>query len=191
MNAARTTTEYRIEHTLLIVPNGTFVPWKGQAHRAVTRVIPRDDGSLRFLTKYLKILRESSASMTIDLRRSIMVHIYDLIALTLGVPQDTLLIANKHDVRLERLRAIKSDILRNLDDPEMTVSMVAIRQGVTPRYIHMLFETEGTTFSAFVRAQRLMVAHRMLSDPHCASLTVTTIAFSVGFGDTSGAARAR
>ena len=185
VNATRATTEDRIEHTLLIVPNAIFVPWDGQAQSAVTRVIPRDDVSLRFLTKYLKILRESSTSMTLDLRRSIVVHVYDLIALTLGAPQDTLRIANQHGVRLARLRAIKSDVLRNLDDPEMTVSMVASRQGVTPRYIHMLFEMEGIRFSAFVLDQRLTLAHRMLCDPHCASLTVTTIAFSVGFGDLS------
>lgn len=36
---------------------------------------------------------------------------------------------------------------------------VALRQRVTPRYIHMLFETEGITFSEFVLSRRLMRAH--------------------------------
>jgi AraC-like DNA-binding protein len=49
----------------------------------------------------------------------------------------------------------------------------------------MLFETEGISFSKFVLGQRLMRAHRMLSDPRCAGLSVSAIAFAVGFGDLS------
>jgi AraC-like DNA-binding protein len=81
--------------------------------------------------------------------------------------------------------AIKADILRNLADPDISASAVALRQGITPRYIHMLFESEGTTFSTFVLNRRLILAYRMLSDPYCSSLTVTRIAFEVGFGDLS------
>lgn len=185
VNAVRTATDDQIEHTLLIVQNTAFVSWEGQMGRAVTRLVPRDVESLRFLTKYVKILRESSALITVDLRRSILVHIRDLIALAVGVPQDTLLIASERSVRSARLRAIKNYVLRNLDDPQMTVSAIAIRQGVTARYIHMLFEAEKLTFSTFVLAQRLLLAHRMLSDPRCDALTVTNVAFSVGFGDLS------
>ena len=42
---------------------------------------------------------------------------------------------------------------------------VAIRQHVTPRYVQMLFESEGTTFSEFVLDKRLAHARRMLRDP--------------------------
>jgi AraC-like DNA-binding protein len=144
-----------------------------------------DYGSLLFLTHYLKILRELSGSLLVDLRRSIVVHVHDLIAVALGIRQDDLLIARKDRAGVARLKGIKRDILQNLDDPEMTVSAVASRQRVTPRYIHMLFEKEGMTVSAFVVAERLILARRMLSDPHCAGLTVTDIAYSVGFRDLS------
>jgi AraC-like DNA-binding protein len=88
-------------------------------------------------------------------------------------------------MRAARLKAIKADILENLNSPSLTVTAVAQRQHVTPRYIHMLFETEGITFSEFVLGQRLTRTHRMLFDPRFADLNVSAIAFAAGFGDLS------
>ena len=62
---------------------------------------------------------------------------------------------------------------------------MAARQRVTPRYVQLLFESEGTTFSQFVLEQRLARAHRMLGDPRCAAWTIIAIAFTAGFGDVS------
>ncbi|MGH8717980.1 MAG: helix-turn-helix domain-containing protein [Burkholderiales bacterium] len=107
----------------------------------------------------------------------------DLIALALGARRDGAAIANGR--RAARLRAIKADILENLGSVELTVTAVALRQRVTPRYIHMLFETEGVTFSEFVLGERLMSTHRMLCDPRFAGLSVSAIAFGAGFGDLS------
>ena len=55
----------------------------------------------------------------------------------------------------------------------------------TPRYVQMLFETEDTTFSAFVLGQRLACAYRMLIDPRLADWTISAVAFNAGFEDLS------
>ena len=68
---------------------------------------------------------------------------------------------------------------------ELKTAVPAARHGVTRRYVDMLFEVEGATFSEFVVDQRLARAHRMLSDPRFAGRTVNAIAFDVGFGDLS------
>jgi AraC-like DNA-binding protein len=60
-----------------------------------------------------------------------------------------------------------------------------MRHGVTPRYIHKLFETEEVTFSEFVLTRRLAVAHRLLSDRRLAHRSITSIAFDAGFADLS------
>jgi AraC-like DNA-binding protein len=49
----------------------------------------------------------------------------------------------------------------------------------------MLFEQEGTTFSQFVIGQRLIRAHRMLTDPRFADRSITSVAFDAGFCDLS------
>src|SRR6476646_3983720 len=99
---------------------------------------------------------------------------YDLIAMALGATY----------IRAARLKAIKADILENLGD-ELTVASVALRQSITPRYIHMLFEIEGATFSEYVLGQRLMRAYGMITDPRFAGLKIATVAFESGFGDLS------
>jgi AraC-like DNA-binding protein len=168
-----------------MVPRAALTPFVGDIEQAATRLIPRDNEALRLLTKYLRILREEPTPTTPELRHLAVTHIHDLIAMALGATRDGAAIANGRGLRAARLRAIKADILEGLGSPELTETAVALRQHVTPRYIRMLFETEGVTFSEFVLGQRLMRAHRMLSNPRFAGVTITAIAFAVGFGDLS------
>jgi AraC-like DNA-binding protein len=110
---------------------------------------------------------------------------HDLIAATIGATRDGLAIAERRGIAAARLRSIKADIIANLADGDLSVAGVAKRHRVTPRYVHMLFENEGLTFSTFVLGQRLARAHRMLCDPRFADRNISWVAFDVGFGDLS------
>jgi AraC-like DNA-binding protein len=88
-------------------------------------------------------------------------------------------------VRAARLSVIKADIAANLSDCDLKAATVAARQGVTPRYVHKLFESEGTSFSEFVLSQRLGRAYRIFSDPRFFDRLISSIAFETGFGDLS------
>jgi AraC-like DNA-binding protein len=175
----------QVEHIGLKVPRAALVPLMGDVESAAMRLIPQNTEALRLLMIYLGALRKDPALMTPELRAVAVTHIHDLIAIAFGATRDGAAIANRRGMRAARLRAIKADILANLGNLELTVTAIALRQHVTPRYIHMLFETAGITFSAFVLGERLMRAHRMLSNPCCARLSVSAIAFAAGFGDLS------
>ena len=149
------------------------------------RVIPSHCEALRLVTNYAGILRQGSAPMTPELRHLVSIHIHDLIAMALGATRDGLAIAESRGLRAARLRAIKTDILADLGNPRLTVGTVALRQGVTPRYVHMIFEPEGVTFSGFVLAMRLARTYRMLTDPRFRLMNISAIAFAAGFGDLS------
>jgi AraC-like DNA-binding protein len=82
-------------------------------------------------------------------------------------------------------KEIKSEITANLWRDNLSVGEIAIRQRVTPRYVQMLFEEEGTTFTEFVLEARLHRVHRLLADPRLADHSISTISFDVGFGDLS------
>ncbi len=112
-------------------------------------------------------------------------HVHDLIALALGVKHPAAGVAPGLGVRAARLHAIKATIAGNSARPGLSVAEIAARHGVTPRYVHMLFESEGVTFSEFVLEQRLNHAHRMLSDTHYPARTISTIALDAGFTDVS------
>ena len=88
-------------------------------------------------------------------------------------------------MRAARLRAIEEDIVGSLARGEaVSVDEIAAEgHRVTPRYVQMLFDEEGTTFTDL--RQRLVRAHRMLSDPRYAGQKIAALAYEVGFNDRS------
>ena len=88
-------------------------------------------------------------------------------------------------VRAARLRAIKADVVESIANGGLSADRIAARHRLSERYIRKLFETEGTSLSDFVLSQRLLRAHRMLTDPRLAGHTITEIAFEAGFNDLS------
>jgi AraC-like DNA-binding protein len=166
-------------------PFKAIAPMIADLDGALARRIPQSSGALRLLTGYAELIRKTDALETAELRRLAATHIRDLVVLALGATRDAAAIAGGRGVRAARLNAIKEDIGRHLRDPSLTVNAVAARQRVSPRYVQMLFEPEGTTFSQYVRRRRLLHAHRMLTSSHCAAWTITAIAMEAGFGDLS------
>ena len=140
---------------------------------------------MRLLASYLRMLDAEDSIATPEAARLATLHVHDLTALALGVSRDAAVLAGGRGGRAARLAAIKQDIMASLADPELSVASVARRQGVSPRYVHKLFEVDGTTYSEFVVGQRLREAHRMLTDPRLAGQPVGAIALAVGFGDLS------
>ena len=144
-----------------------------------------DSPALRLLKGYANSLNDEAALATPDLRRAVAMHMHDLAALAIGANGDAIELAGRRGLRAARLAAVKADILSQLGSPHLSAGVVAARQRVTPRYVRMLFEGEGSSFTEFVLDQRLARAHRLLSDPRNAGRTVSAIAFEAGFGDLS------
>src|SRR5882762_3847584 len=152
---------------------------------AYGRPIPADNPALRLLTHYIGIIEETESLAAPDLRRQAVTHIHDLMALAIGATRDAADIAKSWGARAARLRAIKEDIATRLDQPDLSAATIAVRHRIKPRWVQRLFESEGTTFTEYVLAQRLVRAHRLLTDPLYVNQKVSTIALDSGFGDLS------
>jgi AraC-like DNA-binding protein len=152
---------------------------------ALVRTLPPHAGVMRLLLRYLDILDDERALETPALRCAVAAHIQDLCALALGATRDTAEIAKKRGLAAARLRAIKDDIARHLGDGSLSAATIALRQRVTPRYIHKLFENEGMPLSKFILGMRLTQVHRMLGDQRHADQTIAEIAYQTGFNDLS------
>jgi AraC-like DNA-binding protein len=153
--------------------------------RILKRPIPGQLEALRLLSNYIDGLMREPALSSADVARLVVAQVYDLAALIMGATGDAAEIAKGRGLRVARLRAIKSDIAERLAAPELSVESVAMRQGVSPRYVQMLFEQEGTTFSQYVIGQRLIRAYRMLTNPLFDNRSITSVAFDTGFSDLS------
>jgi AraC-like DNA-binding protein len=151
----------------------------------LVRPLPGDAGVLQLLESYLTVLEDARLAETPGLQHAIVTHIHDLVAVVLGSLRDHMEIASGRGIRAARLHAIKTDIARNLADGDVSAGALSMRHRVTVRYIHKLFEGEGTTLSKFVLGQRLSRVHRMLTDPRNGGQTISALAFAAGFGDLS------
>ncbi len=146
------------------------------------RYIPAGAEALMLLPAFLRMLSRLSEPQVID--RSV-TYVYDLMALALGATHEAAALANARGMRAARFQAIKTDIADNLTSQDLSVSAVALRQRVTPRYVHMLFDGSGTTFSQFVLAERLAYVRRLLLDARYAHQPINAIAYDSGFSDIS------
>lgn len=181
-----TSTMHRLGKFLTIVlPRPELSRLVADLDAAYARQIPAENGALRLLVRYVSTLHEGGSLDTPELAQAAAAHVIDLAALAIGANADAAHEASQRGVASARLQSIKADIREHLDDRGLSVATIAMRHGVTPRYVHKLFERERTTFSEFVVARRLERALQILKDPRFAAQTISAIAFECGFSDLS------
>lgn len=162
------------------VPFAALSALAGNAAAAAGRCIPADTEALSLLRSYVKTMPESFTDPA--LARLAATHVYDLIALAIGASGEGRELAHRRGVRAARLEAIKADLVQ---DSTLEMSELAARHAISPRYVQMLFEEAGTTFSEFVLERRLAVAREMLLSPRYRGWSIAAIALEAGFGDVS------
>jgi AraC-like DNA-binding protein len=155
------------------------------AEDCVARPVPANSPALRLLLTYANALRDEYPIATQELRDAASGHLYDLAAIALGGTWGAAGTENRCGIRAARLYAIKGDIRRRLASGALSISAIADRRRLTPRSIQLLFETDGTTFTEFVREERLALAYRMLSSSRYDGQQIAGIALACGFGDVS------
>lgn len=85
----------------------------------------------------------------------------------------------------QRWRAVSAFVEAHLPEPSLSPEDVARAHGISKRQLHRLFRDAGTSFSAYIRDLRLAQCRTDLTDPRCAALPVTEIAFRWGFSDSA------
>ncbi|WP_121178415.1 helix-turn-helix domain-containing protein [Streptomyces sp. 1114.5] len=88
------------------------------------------------------------------------------------------------------LERVKTHILRNLRDPDLSPTTIAEANFISVRFLHKLFHLEGTTVGGWIRTQRLERCSRDLLRPVAAELGVAGVARRWGFANSSHFSRA-
>jgi AraC-like DNA-binding protein len=169
----------------LRVPRSQFGPLVPRIDDSCFRRIPSSSAALRLLTEYIKVAQGTKGIGPVQLQQLVAQHVYDLMALAADATGDAAETAESRGLRAARLQALKDDIAKNIDQPDLSVCALARRHRCTPRCVQRLFEMEGTTFTEYVLEQRLTRAYRMLTDPHRHGEKISVVAWDSGFGDLS------
>ena len=169
----------------LVLPRPQLAALVPNLGDACVRPLAPDNDALRLLVRYIETLHRGGPIEMPGLAQAAAKHVVDLAALAIGADVEFAHEAQETSVAAARLQALKADVLKHLGDHDLSAATIAARHGVTPRYVHKLFERDGTTFSAFVIALRLERALKMLGSTEFATRTISAIAFDCGFRDLS------
>jgi AraC-like DNA-binding protein len=112
-------------------------------------------------------------------------HLIDLIALSLGIKGDARVLAEVRGARAARRAAILREIENRSGDAGLSAITVALLLGVTPRYVHLLLEETGKSFTHHVLERRLERAALLLRDPRWRNRKIADVAAEAGFTDLS------
>ena len=76
------------------------------------------------------------------------------------------LLSPASDTRRAHLQRIKHYVRHHLDNPALDPHTVAAACHISVRYLHDLFGDTDTSFSQWLKQQRLATAHHLLTRPH-------------------------
>ena len=112
-------------------------------------------------------------------------YLADLVALAIGPSRDGAHLAEVRGLKAARLQAVLDHISRNFSHAGFSAADVAGRLGVSGRYVHLLLEETGASFSEHVLERRLTYAYDLLTNPGRLATRIGDIAFECGFSDLS------
>jgi AraC-like DNA-binding protein len=140
----------------------------------------------RHLARYLEfLLALDDLADDPRLRERLGETLLDLVVLSLGANGDAAEIARSRGLRAARIHDIVADINARFADQALSPHAVALRLGVSPRYVQDLLQETGVSFTERVTELRLQKARLMLASPQHDRLKVSDIAFACGFGNVS------
>jgi AraC-like DNA-binding protein len=112
-------------------------------------------------------------------------HVLDLLTLGLDDTASRDRHAHRNGLRATRWALVRRRVRDGLRNPALSLAGIARSEGVSERYVQLLFQEQGTSFTDYVQEQRLELARRELSNPSKRHLLVSEIAKACGFGDLS------
>jgi AraC-like DNA-binding protein len=111
--------------------------------------------------------------------------ILGLAALALGEGRDAARIAGMGGLRSVRVQDLLVEIRAGFADPAFSPAKVALKLGLSPRYLQDLLQETGLGFTERVLELRLQKACAMLADPSYNGRKVSEIAYACGFNEAS------
>jgi AraC-like DNA-binding protein len=172
------------QHIALRLPRAILEARITDLDACVARRIPSNTEGLTLLISYVDAVHLTELTNP-ALCELVVSHVYDLVALVLGAKGDAYHLAQQGGARAARLAAILREIERRSGDPGLSAAAVALLLGVTPRYVHLLLEESGQSFTYHVLEQRLEKAVALLRDPRMRHRKIADIAAEAGFTDLS------
>ncbi|MGI5200702.1 helix-turn-helix domain-containing protein [Spirillospora sp. CA-108201] len=163
------------------IPRDLLALPRGSADRAIGRPLSGREGVGALLAGFLTRLSADTAAyrttdgprlgaVVADLASALLAHVLD-------ADRDLSPEAHRRTLTLR----VRSFINRNLHNPDLSPSMVAVAHHISTSHLYRLFEDENVAVAGLIRRERLERARRDLADPAQQGVPVHEIATRWGF----------
>lgn len=146
-------------------------------------VIDDHDVLSNILRSTLLTLRKNAHKVRTSEERPIINVLLDLAKACTESRSATQLVKNKNPQTL--LQEAQEYIEENLFDVDIGVQSISRALGISNRYLHKLFASTEMSLTKTISDKRTALAARYLSDTGLSDLSVTDIAFMIGFNDSA------
>lgn len=179
----------RFHQVLLEVPRPLLdEACPGWAGRVLGRVEAQRAGA-RCLSDLTRVLLAHAGTLDRDGREHLALSMLGLLERALADTQPPASAPQRHGRGAEAHRQrVQRYALEHLRDPELSVAGIGAALGLSPRYVHKLFEGEGTSLMRWVQTERLHACRRELAAR--GARTIGDVAFDWGFNHPSHFSRA-
>ncbi|MER5630490.1 helix-turn-helix domain-containing protein [Streptomyces nitrosporeus] len=149
--------------------------------RALTaRAFPGHDGSAALVAAYFAQMAREGAGFDEIIGRQFVATGLDLLALFINERRGRFR-PQAPETAAAMVVRVKDHIAQNLSDPDLSPATIAAAHFISVRYLHKLFQLEGTTVGEWIRAERLERCRRDLLRSPALGLGVATVARRWGF----------
>ncbi|MFF4115833.1 AraC-like ligand-binding domain-containing protein [Streptomyces sp. NPDC001714] len=185
----RATFPDRFRLKIFAVPRPLLELAEADVRQLTGRAIHPGDGLPALLGPLLERLADTSASYATPTAERLAASVIDLVAATAAdqVGADPADLRGADGVLLLRIRTY---IRWHLSDPGLTPTVIARVHGISVRYLHRLFQTEGTTVCQWIRDLRLRECRRELAARPSGSVNLGQVARRWGFSGAAGFGKA-
>jgi len=166
----------------LEIPRAAFATRFPHGQVPVSSTINIASGLGRIATEFCSALATEASKLENASRSRLGNQLMDLLAFTL-LSHDGDMPATDGSVQSARLRSVQQWIEVHISDPGLTLEKIAMENGMSLRYLHVLFEKCEMSASEWIWSRRLQLCYDAIAKG--GGRTLTAIAFEYGFNSSA------
>ena len=174
----------KVRSYYLELPRKDFASRFAKDRVPISTTMSTGRGLGRIATEFCATLASHGASLDSSVRARLGEELMDVLALAFDSAQQEEPLAEQV-VQRARLRSVKAWLEEHLCDPNLTLEAIAKANAISLRYLHALFRLDGTSVSSWIWNRRLERSFDMLSRSDNQALSLSEIAYRVGFSSSS------
>ncbi|HET7714162.1 MAG TPA: helix-turn-helix domain-containing protein [Bauldia sp.] len=166
----------------LEIPRDSFARRFPSERIPVSATVNTTCGLGRIVTEFCAALAKEGARVGEDGRKHLGDQLMDMLAITLlSDPGDVP--AAEGSVQQARLRSVQQWVEDHLADPDLSLEKIADANGISLRYLHLLFQQSDMSAWEWINDRRLQLCYDEIARGDGRS--ITTIAFDHGFNSSA------